>query len=135
MKEAERVGRQFPMNADARKLMERVEGARDAHKRDLLQKWKDAIAKDDIDQSMILLKQLDQYLSPSEAETYKETARDVFRKRLQQLQVQFALHVHDKNWGEAQRLGQQIVDEFPNTRAAAEVRERMPILQKNALGV
>jgi hypothetical protein len=131
-REAERIQRQFPAHPDARKLSERIQEARDSHKRELLKNWKDAIAKDDIELSVRLLKQLDQYLSPSEAEAYKETARDVFRKRLQQLQVQFALHVHDKNWGEALRIGQQITDEFPNTRTAAEVRERLPILQKNA---
>ena len=131
-REAERIQRQFPAHPEARKLMERIETARDEHKRDLLKNWKDAIARDDIEQSVSLLKQLDQYLSPSEATTYKETARDVFRKRLQQLQAQFAIHVHDKSWHEALRIGQQIMDEFPNTRTASEVRERLPILQSNA---
>ena len=56
----------------------------------------------------------------------------VAARRLQQLGVQFALHVHDKNWGEALRIGRQITDEFPNTRMAAEVRERMAILQGKA---
>lgn len=131
-REAERLQRQFPQHAEARKLVDHIQAAKDSHKRDLLKSWKEAIARDDIDASVNLLKQLDQYLSPSEAEAYKETARDVFRKRLQQLQVQFALHVHDKNWGEALRIGETITSEFPNTRTAAEVRERMPILQKNA---
>jgi hypothetical protein len=131
-RETERLQRQFPTHAEVRKLTERIQSAKDSHKRELLKNWKDAIARDDIEASVSLLKQLDQYLSPSEAEAYKEAARDVFRKRLQQLQVQFALHVHDKNWGEALRIGQQITDEFPNTRTAAEVRERLPILQKNA---
>ena len=79
-----------------------------------------------------LPRQLDQYLTRSEAKAYEEAARDVFRKRLQQLGVQFALHVHDKNWNEALRIGRQITDEFPNTRMAAEVRERMPILEDKA---
>ena len=46
--------------------------------------------RDDVDRSVALLKELDQYLTPSEAEAYKESARDVFRKRLQQMGVQFA---------------------------------------------
>jgi len=132
IREAERIQRQFPAHPEARKLMERIEVARDTHKRELLKDWKDAVAKDDIEQSVSLLKQLDQYLSPSEAVAYKETARDVFRKRLQQLQAQFALHVHDKSWSEALRIGQQITEEFPNTRTATEVRERLPILQQKA---
>jgi hypothetical protein len=48
------------------------------------------------------------------------------------LGVQFALHVHDKNWLEALHIGRQITDEFPNSRMAAEVRERLPILEGNA---
>ncbi len=46
--------------------------------------------------------------------------------------VQFALHVHDRNWMDALRIGRQITDEFPNTRIAAEVRERLPILEEKA---
>jgi hypothetical protein len=131
-REGDRLLRLFPLHDEARKTGERITAARDAHKRDLLKQWGDAVSRDDVDRSVDLLKQLDQYLSPSEAEAYKETARDVFRKRLQQLQVQFSLHVHEKNWAEAFRVGQQIVGEYPNTRTAAEVRERLPILQKNA---
>jgi hypothetical protein len=131
-RESDRLKRQFPDNPEVAKLAERIDTARDAHKRELLKNWKDAVAKDDVDTSVGLLKQLDQYLTPSEAEAYKESARDVFRKRLQQLGVQFALHVHDKNWGEALRIGRTITDEFPNTRMAAEVRERMAILQGKA---
>ncbi|MCL2639301.1 MAG: hypothetical protein FWD53_00495 [Phycisphaerales bacterium] len=131
-REAERIQRQFPTHPETRKLMERIEMARDSRKQDLLQGWKDAVAKDDIERSVVLLKQLDQYLLPAEAAAYKETARDVFRKRLQQLQAQFALQVHEKRWHEALKIGQQIIDEFPNTRIAIEVRERLPILQSNA---
>ena len=132
MRECARVQRQFPDHPDVKKIADRIQNARDGHKRDLLKEWKDAVTRDDVERSVALLKELDQYLSPSEAEAYKESARDVFRKRLQQLGVQFALHVHDKNWGEALRIGRQITDEYPNTRMAAEVRERMAILQNKA---
>ncbi len=46
--------------------------------------------------------------------------------------VQFALHVHDKSWAEAMHIGKQIMDEFPNTRIAAEVREKWAILEEKA---
>ncbi len=131
-RESDRLARLFPNHLEARRLPSRIQTARDAHKRELLKMWKDAVAKDDVDRSVELLRQLDQYLTPSEAEAYKEGARDVFRKRLQQLGVQFALHVHDRNWMDALRIGRQITDEFPNTRIAAEVRERLPILEEKA---
>jgi hypothetical protein len=128
----DRVTRLFPLHPDVRRLPERIGAARDAHKRDLLKQWRDAVGRDDVDRSVDLLKQLDQYLSPSEAEAYKESARDVFKKRLQQLGVQFALHVHDKNWNEALRIGRQIIEEFPNTRMATEIKERLPGLEEKA---
>ncbi|MCL5770628.1 MAG: hypothetical protein M1588_04880 [Planctomycetes bacterium] len=131
-REMEQLMRLFPDHPEVLKLPERIQAAREAHKRDILKQWKDAVSKDDVDRSVELLKQLDQYLTPGEAEGYKEIARDVFKKKLQQLGVQFALHVSDHNWAEALRIGRQIVDEFPNTRIAAEVRERLPILQEKA---
>ncbi len=131
-RESDRLLRLFPTHSEARRVPSRIASARDDHKRDLLKLWKEAIAKDDVDRSVDLLRELDQYLSGSEAEAYKESARDVFRKKLQQLGVQFALHVHDKGWAEALRIGRQITDEFPNTRMAQEVRERLPILEEKA---
>jgi hypothetical protein len=131
-REAEKLVRQLPNHPDVRRLPERVQTAKDAHKRELLKQWKDAVARDDVDRSVELLKHLDQYISPSEAEAYKEAARDVFKKKLQQLGVQFALHAHDKNHIEAFRIAQQIVEEFPNSRMAAELKERMDILAERA---
>jgi hypothetical protein len=127
-RESDRLLRLFPTHVEARRLPAKITMARDDHKRQLLKMWKEAVAKDDVDRSL----ELDQYLTAAEAEAYKESARDVFRKKLQQLGVQFALHVHDKNWNEALRIGRQITDEFPNTRMAAEVRERLPILEDKA---
>ncbi len=131
-REMEQLMKMFSFHPDIQRLPERVQNARETHKRALLKEWKDAVSRDDVDRSVELLKQLDQYLTPGEAEGYKEIARDVFKKRLQQLGVQFALHVSDKNWPEAARIGQQIIDEFPNARIAAEVRDRMPIIREKA---
>ncbi len=131
-RESEMLLRQFPNHAEARKLPWRVQEAQDETKRDLLKQWEAAVAKDDVEKSISLLRELDGYLMPSEAEAYKESARDVFKKRLQQLGSQFALQVHDKNWSAALRLGRMIVAEFPNTRMATEVKERLAVLQEKA---
>jgi hypothetical protein len=131
-RESELLLRQFPTHAEARKLPGRVQDAQDDTKRRLLKQWEEAVARDDVDRSIQLLRELDMYLEPSEAEAYKESARDVFKKRLQQLGSQFALQVHDKNWAEALRLGRLIVAEFPNTRMAGEVRDRLKVLQEKA---
>jgi hypothetical protein len=131
-RECERLLRIFPTHTEARRLPDKIVAAKDGHKRELLKMWKEAVARDDVDRSLELLRELDQFLSAAEAEAYKESARDVFRKKLQQLGVQFALHVHDKSWLEALRIGRQITDEFPNSRMATEVRDRLPILEEKA---
>jgi hypothetical protein len=131
-REIEQLTHMFPGHPDILRLPERTQIARETHKNALLKEWKDAISRDDVDRSVELLKLLDEYLSPGEAEAYKEIARDVFKKKLQQLGVQFALHVSDKNWVEALRIGEQIISEFPNTRIAAEVRDRLPIIKEKA---
>ncbi len=130
--ELARLQRRYPDHPAVRQLPEKIQLARETRKRELLERWKEAVAKDDVDAGVTLLKQLDQYLTPGEAEGYKEIARDVFKKQLQQLGVQFSLHVSDHNWSEALRIGRQITEEFPNTRIAAEVRERMLALQEKA---
>ncbi len=129
VREMEQLTRTFTGHADVVRLPDRIQAAKENHKRTLLKEWKDAVTKEDVDRSVELLKQLDQYLTPGEGEGFKEIARDVFKKQLQQLGVQFALQCNDKNWGEAIRIGQQITDQFPNTRIAAEVREVMPSLR------
>lgn len=131
-RESEQLVRTFPNHPDIQRLPERVQTAKDNHKRTLLKEWKDAVTKEDVDRSVELLKQLDQYLTPGEAEGFKEIARDVFKKQLQQLGVQFALQCNDKNWSEAIRIGLQITNQFPNTRIAAEVREVMPSLREKS---
>lgn len=135
MEEAGRVSKFYAEHQDIKRLPERIQTARDAHKRELLKEWQEAVARDDVDRSVDLLKRLDQYLTPSEAEAYKDSAREVFRKKLMQLQAQFSMHVHDKNWAEALKIGQQIVTEFPNTRSAQEVKERLPVLSERAAPV
>ena len=130
VREMEQLTRTFTGHTDVARLPDRIQAAKENHKRTLLKEWKDAVTKEDVDRSVELLKQLDQYLTPGEGEGFKEIARDVFKKQLQQLGVQFALQCNDKNWGEAIRIGQQITDQFPNTRIAAEVREVMPSLRE-----
>ncbi|HTV48397.1 MAG TPA: hypothetical protein VMG59_08130 [Phycisphaerae bacterium] len=131
-REIEQLTHMFSGHPDIQRLTERMQAAKEAHKNNLLKEWKDAVSRDDVDRSVELLRQLDQYLSPGEAEGYKEVARDVFKKKLQQLGVQFSLHVSDKNWNEALRIGEQIVKEFPNTRIAAEVRDSLPHIKEKA---
>jgi len=134
-REMDQLMRLFGGHSEVQHLPDRIANAKETHKRELLKEWMDSVQKDDVNRSVELLKQLDQYLTPGEAESYIEIARDVFKKKLNHLSAQFSLHVTDRNWNDAVRIGQQIIDEFPNTLIAKQVKDRMPILQEKAAGI
>ena len=69
-------------------------------------------------------------LSTAQGAIEFEKARNLFKEKLNSLRTQFTLAVQDHNWLDAIRLGDQIGTDFPNTRAAQEVREMMPALQQ-----
>ncbi len=122
----------FPKDPKIVGLDERIESARAAHKHQLLQEYDQAVLKQDIDRSVELLKELDLYLTPQEGAALAESARGVFRAKLHNLGVQFALCVTDKNWAKAVEAGEDIVREFPNSRMAHEVQEKMDLLRRRA---
>ena len=62
----------------------------------------------------------------------EETAREVFRGKLQNYGVQFTMFVTEKQWAKALDVGKKIIEEFPNTRIAQEVREKLDILEQRA---
>jgi hypothetical protein len=98
----------------------------------LLNSWNEAVQRHDIDGSIEILKNLDLYLTPAEAEGMQETARGVFKERLNNLCKQFAQSVTDHKWADAIRVGEVIYREYPNTRSAQEVREKMEALRQRA---
>ena len=72
------------------------------------------------------------FLTPQEGAALAESARGVFKARLHNLGVQFAIRITDKNWVEALAVGQDIISEYPNSRMAEEVRDRMDLLRQRA---
>lgn len=131
-REALRLLRIFPTDAKVAALPAQVETARNRHKRDLLQEYGEAVKKNDIDRGIELLKELDLYLTPQEAAALEESARGVFRARLHNLGVQFAIRVTELQWADAVATGEEIIREFPNTRMAQEVRQKMDLLKSRA---
>ncbi|HUU59023.1 MAG TPA: hypothetical protein VMZ50_05730 [Phycisphaerae bacterium] len=132
LRESQRILRIFPENPKIASLPGRIEAARTKHKRSLLQEYGEAIRKNDIDHGIELLRELDRYLSPQEAAALEESARGVFRAKLHNLGVQFAISVTDEQWAAAVATGEEIIREFPNTRMAQEVREKMDLLRSRA---
>jgi hypothetical protein len=132
--EAHRVAQAFPNDEQAHNLPGWVEERRAAHKRQLTESWHDAINRRDIDGSIEILRKLDPYLTPQETEAMQEPARNLFKEKLNSLRTQLSLAIQDGHWREALNLSETIIRDFPNTRIAQEVRERMDELRQRVAG-
>jgi outer membrane protein assembly factor BamD (BamD/ComL family) len=131
-REAQRILQTFPDHPKAASLPQRIEEARLQTKRSLLKQYKEAVDKKDVESGVRLLKELDRYLTPQEAAAWAESARGVFHAQLVNLGVQFSIHVADQRWDQALATGEEIMREFPNTRMAQEVREKLDLLRQRA---
>ena len=81
---------------------------------------------------MEILKDLDHYLTEKEAEPFREVARGVIGKARENLGASFKLACQDRLWELAISIGDQISQQFPNTRMAQEVQDIMPSLRQRA---
>jgi hypothetical protein len=130
--EAGRTGRLYPDSPQVEGLRHRVEHARQLYKADLERRFLLSAEADQVDEAMELLKELDAYLSESEAEPYREMARGVIGKARENLGAHFKLAVQDRAWDRAAELGQRIIEQFPNSRMAQEVRQLLDGIRARA---
>jgi hypothetical protein len=112
-------------------LRQQLVDRKEERKRILLATWDDAVKRQETDRSLEILRELDMYLTPNEALALQEAAKDVFRTKLHNLGVQFALAVSDKQWSNALEIGQQIMRDFPNSRMSVEIGEKLHVLRQN----
>jgi uncharacterized protein YqgQ len=133
-REAERLAAMFPDNDRVRELPARIQGAWNDYKRQLLKDYGEAVRINDVERSIDLLKELDRYLTPQEGAALSESARGVFKAKLHNLGVQFAISVTDRQWTDAVATGEQIMAEFPNSRMAREVGAKLDLLRAYATG-
>jgi hypothetical protein len=132
LREAEKLASQLPNHPDVKRIPLEIENRRQTHKQQLVQTWHEASARHDWDGAIEILKQLDPYLTPAEAESMQETVRNIFKEKLNNLAGQFAMLVREHKWAEAIRVGDQIQNDFPNSRIAQEVKEKMVTLRQRA---
>lgn len=130
--EAAKIQRLYPDSHRVVDLPRRVQQSWEQHKQDLERQFLEAAKRDDIEQAMALLKELDKFLSEQEAAPFMEVARGVIGKKKENLGVQFKLAVHDRDWIGATQVGDQIIREFPNTRMSDEVRSMIDLLRERA---
>jgi len=133
-REVDTLMKLYPNSNKVQSLEGQTEKRRQEHKKELLERWDRAVKNNDVDQGVELLKLLDNYLSPTEAAALEEAARGVFRAKLHNSGMQFSLLVTEKKWTQALKIGKEIIEEFPNTRMAQEVRDKLHILEEKAQG-
>ncbi|MCK4849855.1 MAG: hypothetical protein KAT11_00820 [Phycisphaerae bacterium] len=127
------LAEQFPSSSEAKRMAQQtVSQKRTEHKDRLLADWNQAVEDEQIDRGIMLLQELDEYLSPAEAVDLKESAREVFRAKLQNLGADFSVAVSEKKWNQALQIGQEIITDFPNSRMAEEVKGKFEILEQRA---
>ena len=120
-----------PDNEQAKAMRQTLLDKKQERKRILLAVWDDAIQNQETDRSLEVLKELDQYLTPNEGLALQEAARDVFRTKLHNLGVQFAISVTEKRWVDALEIGQHIIADFPNSKMSEEIRSKLDVLKQN----
>ena len=130
--EAARIERRFPDSQRVKGLIARASQTREQYKQQLERQFLEAAQRDDVENAMPLLKELDKYLKEKEAEPYREAARGVLMKKRENLAVQFKLAVHDREWSEAVRIGEEITGEFAHSKMAEEVRDMIDTLRERA---
>jgi hypothetical protein len=130
LQEAHQLMERFPEDSQCQRLPDEIEARRQQRKQQLRQSWQDAIDRHDVDGSIEILKRLDVYLTPAEAESMQEIARNVFKEKREALRIRFSQAVKEQRIVDAVRLGEEIMNDFPNTRMAQEVREMMDALKQ-----
>jgi adenylate kinase family enzyme len=128
----ENLMKTFPYSEKAKTMPAKLRERKDRHKRELLAEWDLAVRNKDTDRGLEILKELDLYLTPAEALALQESAATVFRTKLHNLGVEFSVAVTENNWQKAVDLAKHIVQNFPNSRMAAEIRSKMDIIQERA---
>lgn len=120
-----------PDSEKAKAMRQGLFDRKQGRKKVLLAAWDDAIQARETDRSLEILKELDSYLTPNEALALQEAARDVFRTKLHNLGVQFSIAVAEKQWTKALDVGQQIINDFPNSKMSEEIRGKLDVLTQN----
>jgi outer membrane protein assembly factor BamD (BamD/ComL family) len=122
----------FPHSEKAKLMTKRLNERKDRHKRELLADWDIAVREKNTDKSLEILKELDLYLTPNEALALQESASSVFKTKLHNLGVEFSVAIAESHWSKALQTGREIVQNFPNSRMAVEIRGKMDILLERA---
>jgi hypothetical protein len=132
LRECERLRTIFQSDMRIAGLAREIDLRRNEHKRRLLREYDEAVRGELVDRAHALLLELDHYLTRREADELKESARRVFRARLEQLRAQFSIAVTNRQFHVALEVGERVCREFPNSGYAREIDGMMPVLRQRA---
>lgn len=127
---ATRLHRLYPDSPKLQELEHSIKIAMEDRKRMLHSQFVSSIASGDIEQSMKVLRELDRYLSPEEAEAIRSSAQDVINGHRELLSNHFREAVSTHDWAQAIEAGERIMMEYPMDTMAAEVSEMMERLHE-----
>jgi hypothetical protein len=128
--EIEGLVKTYPKSEEAKTMRQKLLDKMGERKKLLLTAWDDAVQRRATDRSLEILRELDQYLTPNEGLALQEAAKDVFKTKLHNLGVKFSLAVSGKHWAKALEIGRQITRDFPNSKMAGEIREKLDVLSQ-----
>lgn len=129
---ADRVISRFDNDIQVRLLRTRIEEKRQNRKVELVKRFHASVGRRDVDEATELIKRLDTYLTPEEGQQLSESAKEVFKGKLLKLRDQFMTAMHQHQFSEALRIGDNIKRDFPNSQLAREVKQHEPQLREAA---
>ncbi|MBK8913378.1 MAG: hypothetical protein IPM64_02050 [Phycisphaerales bacterium] len=131
-RECDRLASLFPQDPRIAGLPQEIELRRNQYKRRLLREYEQTVRHGEVERAHTLLIELDHYLSANEAAAMKESARGVFKAKMQQMGVEFSIAVSEKRYDSAIDVGVALIREFPNSRFAHEIEIMLPRLRERA---
>ena len=133
IQQSKKIKRLYSDSPRAQNVTERVVDSLEGYKKRLAEQFRELAQRGDVDQAMELLQDLDKHLTPKEAQPLMELARDVIGKKKSNLGMQFKLALHDKAWSTAIRVGEQLLEHFPDSKMSNEYKRSKPKLKTLAV--
>jgi len=130
---AAKMRRLYPESPLLHDLEQRIAGTRTEYGHQLESRFLQAAQNDDIENAMLLLRELDGYLTPEEARRFRDTATSVITTYRESLGARFKMAVSDHRWRDANGFGEEIIRQFPNTKMAIEVANMIETIQVRAV--
>ncbi len=128
-----RMRRLYPESPLLHGLEQKIADARTQYRHHLEDRFLNAAQNEDVENAMLLLRELDGYLTPEEARKFRDTATSVITTYRETLSARFKMAVSDHRWNDAIEFGEEIIRQFPNTKMAEEVSEMIKTIRTRSI--